>query len=401
MKTSYAIAFTLLTLQAIGQDTWVQQPDLPGGIRSASTMFSIGNSGYVFGGNYQGTAFNDLWAFDPASDTWTQKASCPCDPRWFPVSFVLDGKGYVATGRSPASTSGLNDLWQYDPVTDTWVQKADLPANIRWGAFGFSVAGKGYVGAGTTGSDYFEDLWEYDPMADTWTQKANYPDGPHFAFGGSFVLNNVAYVAGGRSSGGSSAVSSEKLWAYDPGLDQWTQRANMPGPRLNAASFALSGRGFIVGGTTNIAGGTPQNTTLEYDPIANTWTNRAAFAGGTRTNVGGVAINGKAYVGTGLVSPTAFDDWYEYTPLGGTVGVDESSTRHGIILYPNPANDHIKICLPMGGGEIVMLDGLGRTIHRERTIDSRVVVNLDDLPAGTYQLIFDNGTFSTRKFMKF
>lgn len=401
MKVILTLVIASMNFTLAAQDTWLQKADLPGGVRSASTMFSIDNTGYVFGGTYQGAAFNDLWAFDPTSNTWSEKASCPCEARWFAVSFVINGKGYICTGRSAITGGGLNDLWEYDPATDSWTEKAALPAPLRYSAFASSVNGKGYVGAGTGGTVYFDDLWQFDPIANSWSQKANYPDGPHFVFGGAFSIDDIIYVAGGRSSGGSAAISSDKLWAYDTDLDAWTQKASMPGQRLNAAAFSLNGRGYIVEGTTNIANGTLQSTTLEYDPIANTWTNRAAFAGGARTNVGGVAINGKAYVGIGLVSPTAFDDWYEYTPLDDATGINDEDRSGQLEVYPNPAIDHITVSLPQGSGELIILNGLGRTIHHERTSSDKVIISLDRSSVGVHQLIFKNkGTLIERRFIK-
>jgi N-acetylneuraminic acid mutarotase len=48
----------------------------------------------------------------------------------------------------------------------------------------------------------------------------------------------------------------------------------------------------------------------------NTWSQKNDFAGGIRSNAVGVAVNGKAYVGTGndTASNNFFNDWWEYDP---------------------------------------------------------------------------------------
>ena len=67
------------------------------------------------------------------------------------------------------------DFWEYDPATDTWTQKADFGGTARTGAVGFSIGSKGYIGTGhMIGSLLQKDFWEYDPAANTWTQKADF-----------------------------------------------------------------------------------------------------------------------------------------------------------------------------------------------------------------------------------
>jgi hypothetical protein len=62
----------------------------------------------------------------------------------------------------------------YDPATDTWTQKADLPGAARSSAVAFTAAGKGYVGTGYDGIDKLKDLYEYDPAKNIWTKKADF-----------------------------------------------------------------------------------------------------------------------------------------------------------------------------------------------------------------------------------
>jgi N-acetylneuraminic acid mutarotase len=65
------------------------------------------------------------------------------------------------------------DFWEYDPATNTWKQKADFGGGVRSVAVGFSIADKGYIGTGWDDS-YKKDFWEYDPTTNTWTQKADF-----------------------------------------------------------------------------------------------------------------------------------------------------------------------------------------------------------------------------------
>ena len=71
--------------------------------------------------------------------------------------------------------STSNDFWEYDPATDTWTQKANFGGGARTGAVGFSIGTKGYVGTGIDANDLLrKDFWEYDPVTNKWTRKANF-----------------------------------------------------------------------------------------------------------------------------------------------------------------------------------------------------------------------------------
>ena len=65
------------------------------------------------------------------------------------------------------------DFWEFDPATNTWTQKADFGGTARLGSLGFSIGSKGYIGTGWDGV-YLKDFWEYDPTANAWTQKADF-----------------------------------------------------------------------------------------------------------------------------------------------------------------------------------------------------------------------------------
>ena len=64
--------------------------------------------------------------------------------------------------------TSYNDFWEYDPATDTWTQKADFEGVGRGFAVGFSIGSNGYIGTGLLGNLNYggpssKDFWEYDP----------------------------------------------------------------------------------------------------------------------------------------------------------------------------------------------------------------------------------------------
>lgn len=58
---------------------WVQKgiPATSPALRYAHTAVMLSGKMYVFGGRTGGVSLNDLWAYDPATNTWEQKASIP------------------------------------------------------------------------------------------------------------------------------------------------------------------------------------------------------------------------------------------------------------------------------------------------------------------------------------
>jgi hypothetical protein len=151
--------------------SWTQKVDFSGASRRYGKGFSIANYGYVCSGmnNIDGD-LNDLWQYDPFStgngfDTngnpmgvWSQKSDYPGIPGTAQVNFIIQNKAYFFKD---------NELWQYNPVTESWNQLTDFPGQSRWLPVGFAINNKGYVGTGTynDGSNdiYLDDFWEYLP----------------------------------------------------------------------------------------------------------------------------------------------------------------------------------------------------------------------------------------------
>jgi hypothetical protein len=117
---------------------------------------------------------DDLWEYNPASDTWTEKREITnisdesYDDNYTTiigrnkVGFSINGKGYLATG---GQTTG-QDVWEYNPTTDLWTEKTLFEGLTRGNGVGFAVGSRGYVTTGSSGSAYFDDIWAFDPDAE-------------------------------------------------------------------------------------------------------------------------------------------------------------------------------------------------------------------------------------------
>jgi N-acetylneuraminic acid mutarotase len=341
-------------------DTWTQKADFGGVVREGAVGFSIGDKGYIAGGDNinLGQVYKDLWEYDPGTDTWTQKSDISGDDLAgldLAVAFSIGSKGYVGTGRlSATATQGVKSFWEYDPAANTWTPKADFGGTGRYSAVGFSIGNKGYIGTGLNNSAPLSDVWEYNPAANTWTRKADFAGGGRSDAVG-FSISNKGYL-------GTGVPASRDFWEYDPAANTWTQKTDFGGggPRNGAVGFSVNGKGYIGAG---VYGFMSYSDLWEYDPAANAWTQKTDFGGGVRYRAAGFVIGSKGYIGTGLVgnplraAPVSNDFW-EYdtgnaevatfaefdTETCSTLPVITSLTASPSMLWP-PNNKMVAVTL--------------------------------------------------------
>lgn len=77
-------------------------------------------------------------------------------PRYSAVGFSIGSKGYIGTGQDACGYK--NDFWEYNPADNSWTQKADFGGGGRVAAVGFSIGSKGYIGTGNDGSSLKKDF---------------------------------------------------------------------------------------------------------------------------------------------------------------------------------------------------------------------------------------------------
>lgn len=197
---------------------WTQKADTPENYSQAKysrVAFSIGNYGYLFAGNdlYPGSPGNNFFQYDPETDTWTEKATCPVNRITFMVGFSLKGKGYIGTGHVRFSDED-NQFWEYDPELDQWSRIADFPSVPRTGAVGFNTGNYGYVGSGqkheeiSEGTRTASDFWRYDPESGAWEQVDSIRYNTSDAF--AFSINGKGYMGGGQG------IQEGEFWEYSP-----------------------------------------------------------------------------------------------------------------------------------------------------------------------------------------
>jgi N-acetylneuraminic acid mutarotase len=199
--------------------TWAQIADFPGDARYGAAAFTIDGKGYV-GTGREDLYYKDFYAYSPASKTWEPINSLRGDKRYGAATFVIDGTAYLISGYNNATYK--NDIWAYDPETDYWTEMRhisnysdekydnDYTSIVRFKASTFVINGKGYLACGYSGTNV-STVWEYDPQMDLWEERT--------AFEGASRNGAVGFSAGSKGyvvTGNSSGDYLYDLWCFDP-----------------------------------------------------------------------------------------------------------------------------------------------------------------------------------------
>ncbi|HXD78334.1 MAG TPA: kelch repeat-containing protein, partial [Puia sp.] len=254
-------------------------------------------------------------------DSWLQKANFAGGSRNAVTAFSVGDRAYAGLGLDDAGNC-YSDVWQYDPSSDTWSQLADFPGGARYGATGFSVGGRGYIGWGAnTPGDFhwvwYTDIWQYNPGSNSWVRMHDFgsPTDPGRYFPLAFTIGNKVYAGTGayRRDRFDFAHFLSDFWEYDPAADTWTQKPDVPEQgRFGAVGFSAGGKGYV--GTGYYYYDTRLNDLWEFDPLTGTWARKADLPATPRVNAFGFGVGRRGYVSSGqYYSP--LNDLWEYNPL--------------------------------------------------------------------------------------
>lgn len=370
-------------------DFWIQKATYPGIGGSRPFSFAIGTKGY-FGCGDHGTSSSDFWKYDQATNTWSQKASFGGGNRWSGACFVVGGKAYAGTGYG---SNMMSDMWEYNPSTNTWMQVANFAPGKRQVSIGFSLDNFGYIACGRDSvNNFLTDMWQYDPTNNLWTQMANFP-GISRSQPVAFALNGKGYVGTGFNQ---SLNGLSDFFSYDPGSNTWSAIASLPGtPRGDAAAFAIGNFGYVGTGQQLPGNSIVLNDFWRYDPVLNTWMQKATFSGTARDEAGYFSIGNKGYIGTGSQNGNLyFNDFWEYTPDTATSVSAFASNNFDFNIYPNPVKNKLSVSGHfLSGNEKItcfVLDIKGKKIIAEslqaKNNILRVEMDVSELIPGNYML---------------
>lgn len=252
---------------------------------------------------------------------WVNRYNFDGIARSHAVGFTIGDKSYLVGGYDGDNRVRINDTWQYDPIKNQWLKMAEFPGIGRTSAVAFAINGKGYVGLGYDGTNKLNDFWEYDPTNNTWTQKNNIPENDGFSarYGSvAFSIGSKGYVLGGYDGN-----YLKDLWEYDPTADSWSQKTSLPGSkRMNAVAFVIDNIAYVCTGIENAA---YPSDFWAYDASTDTWAKKRDIANNSdqsyddeytsivRENAVAFVINGLGYIATGDNTVVVSTVW-EYDP---------------------------------------------------------------------------------------
>jgi N-acetylneuraminic acid mutarotase len=300
------------------QITFEKRTTLPGTGRASAVTFVIDGKGYVALGRtaVRSGALNDCWQYDPDSDNWTQKSIFPGIPRVKALAAVVAGKAYVGLGynidKGVYSGGNLSDFWMYDPVTNTWLQKKSYPSSATDACVSFVLNNNIYVGEGFNESDFTNEFWKYNTLEDSWTRLKDFPGDSRM---GAVLCEGTDHIYFGM---GYHTGNYNDWWEYFPLTDNWKQLKALPdNGRVNAISLTINNRYFVSTGRCfagDLTGGKVYPDILEYDVVRNVWYKRGNIPSGGRENAIAFTINGKGYIGQGENDTMILNDFWCFTP---------------------------------------------------------------------------------------
>jgi N-acetylneuraminic acid mutarotase len=376
---------TTTTTTAIGETTSATITGQPSARVGHMMVEDPTGSGLImFGGAGASASLNDTWAYDPAANTWTElhpTGSLPsarwghavvCDPATGQV--ILFGGWDWSTG------TVFNDTWAYDPATNTWtdLQPAGSLPPARSGPMVYDpVSGKVFMFGGCADamdpSTYLNDTWVYDPAANTWTELHPTGDLPPARNGHMMVYepDSMQVILFG---GAGASASLNDTWAYDPAANTWTEL--QPGGSLPPARWAHAmvsdpptGKVILFGGCADVMDPSSfLNDTWAYDPAANTWTELQPSSDLPTARNGHSMVydptGGKMILFAGQDGElNALDDTWTYDPAGNTWTTSLAATTATVAGLPviylagpayDPANGRVTF---FGGWNGVAING--------------------------------------------
>jgi len=298
--------------------TFEKKTAIPGTGRASAVTFVVDGKGYVALGRTatRSGALNDCWMYDPDLDSWSEKAAFPGKARVKAMAAVVNGKAYVGLGYDidyGVYTGGnLKDFWMYDPVTDNWLQKDSFPSTATDACVSFVFNDFIYVGEGFNEHSFTNEFWKYDPAKDTWSRLKDFPGINRF---GAVICANSEHIFFGT---GFDTYNDNDWWEYFPASDSWKQLKAMPdNGRENAISLSINNRFFVSTGRHfggNQTGGHLFADILEYDAVRNVWYDRGNIPSGARENAIAFTINGVGYVGQGENDTQMMNDFWSFKP---------------------------------------------------------------------------------------
>jgi PKD repeat protein len=288
--------------------------------RASHVAVILNNKMYVAGGI---TTQNEFEVYDFSTDTWETKADLPLG-REYASGCALNDKVYFIGGWRSGNYT-YDRLDEYDPLTDTWTSKSPMPTK-RCAHFAIPISGKIYVVGGAMdwpNPVYYKTVEIYDPETDSWTTQdpqGTAENSDRWGYG-SCIANGKIYFIGGTTASnappaGQTYSALQTVEVYDPLENTWTEKAYMPTARWGLVTAVVNNKIYAIGGASAYGDGSETCSVVEeYDPVTNTWIEVGEMPKGNLVPAACVKDN-VIYIpgGGGISSDDPHISFYAYDP---------------------------------------------------------------------------------------
>lgn len=307
----------------------------------------------VAGGKDSVGALKTVGLYDPIMNTWSAASDMAGSRYAHSASLLQNGKVLVVGGRNDTDALAATEL--YNPATNTWFPGPVLD-NAR-SAHTATLLSDGTVlviGGKNSAGEALNSVVLYTPAVSgpgTWTAKTNLTTA-RYAHTATLLPDGKVLVVGGKNTAGDSLTD---VTIYDPGTNLWANDAlDLTEARADHTTVLLrTGKVLVAGGESKeLVGETStivyRNTSVLYDPAANTWTATAGPMNATRSkHTATLTPVGSLLVVGGLNEVGVLGNAESYDPIADAWS--DAGNLSGIRQF------HTTILLPFG--DVLVLGG--------------------------------------------
>jgi len=382
LKNTITIFLILMALNLQAQ-TWQEVASILGDERHHPVTFSIDGFGYLVTGS---NGDDDFSRYDPVADEWTQLTDFPGAARGFSYGVTYEGKGYLGFGAQ--GTTRYKDLWEYDPTTETWTELTPLPGVPRAHPAMIAGSGKIWVGLGSGPAGNLDDWWEYDIATDSWEEQPDFPSfNRHHPY--YFDIDGYPYVGFGHGQN-----IYRDFYKFDFENDEWIMLNAFPEEgRVAGTQFSHGGKGYILSGQGEDHEDLDTGEFWQYDPDTDSWEELTPHPWGSRWAPGSFVIEDNVYLlcGNKEVGGNQDDMWVANLPTP-PVSTDDVIVENQINISPNPTADYFVLDTEVEiaqGSKVAVMDVQGKVVL-SFDYESGKNYNVEVLASGTYIITVSN-----------
>ena len=181
----------------------------------------------AFAKNKHGEEFGEIRSIQ-APKIWDAKKSLGANGRGSGAVVAHNNKIYIVCGEFVPG-GPLNEVWKYDIVNNDWFYPNTFIGGNRRYPVAFTIGNKLYAGTGQRANQVeFNDLFRYEEDDDKWTVITTPDDFLARYDAKAFSLNGKGYIVGGRSDITGVGGFFNDVWQYSPETDFWEKKGDFP-----------------------------------------------------------------------------------------------------------------------------------------------------------------------------